>query len=211
MLAYHSDDNEGFALTWLNVLDLNGDDRGAFARGSYDLRLLDASGRKIVLGGWDDPTRVWTPGAGMRLVTRKATSFADLRTNSLAVQATKHRWAMTTLTRPNRVRWQAWFRPVQVSPNAKRVVGLAVSRRNGDLLPRVQVRSLSSGRVVAQIPFRGGEVHGPTMAWSGNRSVVFQASARAVPPNPVNQVLVRCGLGGRCARVSAAAAPAGDF
>ena len=42
---------------------------------------------------------------------------------------------MTTLARPNKVRWQAWFLPMRVSPDAKRVAGVAVSRKDGRCAP----------------------------------------------------------------------------
>jgi hypothetical protein len=206
VLAYHVTDDDSFANTDVRVIDLAGRTVALVRNLNYVLAVLDASGRRVVLGGLHGvKTRVWTPGSGARPITRKETSFADLRTGSLAVRGTKHRWAMTTLAHPNQKRWQAWFQPIRVSPNGKRVVGAAVARKNGDTLPVVQIRRRSDGHLVKAFAFSGG-VSAATVAWVGNASVVFQAGARGRS----DTVLVRCATGGRCARVSDAIPPSND-
>ena len=201
VLNWAQTDDDGFADVEVLVIDLDGRVRARARQLNQDLVTFDASGNRIVMGGkggkYGARARVWTPGGGARWLTSKATSFADLRTGSLAVRGTRHRWAMTTLARPNKVRWQAWFRPIRVSPDGKRVAGLAVSRRSGESVPIVQIRRRSDGRLVKAFSFTRGGASG-TLAWVGNASVVFAAtqSGRA------EVVLVRCGTGGGCARVS---------
>jgi hypothetical protein len=108
-----TDDDSIFHVNVL-VIGLDGSVRARARSFHTSLVTFDASGNRVVLGGqYGARARVWTPGSGARWLTRKASSFADLRTGSLAVRGTKHRWAMTSLARPNKVRWQAWFLPTR--------------------------------------------------------------------------------------------------
>jgi hypothetical protein len=208
VLAYHVTDDDSFADTDVRVIDLNGRTVALVRNLDQSLVSFDASGNRIVLGGqYGVRARVWTPGRGARWLTRRATSFADLRTGSLAVRGTKHRWAMTTLARPTKVRWQAWFLPTRVSPDGKRVAGVAVSRKDGDPLSIVQIRRRSDGHLVRTFSFTRGGANGSTLAWVGNASVVFEAGETS----STNSVLVRCGTGGRCARVSDTVPGNGDL
>ncbi|WP_027861224.1 hypothetical protein [Marmoricola sp. URHB0036] len=196
VLAYHQTDDDSFADTDVRVIDLDGHVVAQVRRLNQMLSVLDASGRRIMLGG-GVPARVWTPGGTTRWITRKETSFADLHTGTLAVRATQHRWAMSTLAHPKRLRWKAWFQPVRVSPNGKRVVGVATTR-NGRLTSTVQVRRLANGRVTNSYAFSSGGVDARTLAWQGSTAVVFQAGLVGSSAS----VLVRCVTGGRCVRAS---------
>ena len=137
VLSWARTDDDSFAAVDVLVIGLDGGVRARARNLDSSLVTFDASGNRVVLGGeYGVRARVWRPGSGARWLTRKNTSFADLRTGSLAVRGTKHRWAMTTLARPNKVRWQAWFLPTRISPNGKRVAGVAVSRRTAALPAR---------------------------------------------------------------------------
>ncbi|MET0839148.1 MAG: hypothetical protein ABWY19_10230 [Marmoricola sp.] len=208
VLRWAMTDDDSFANTDVRVIDLDGRTVAYGNNLHQSLVTLDANANRVVLGGKHGVrARVWTPGGGARWLTRRHTSFAYLRTGSLGVRGTRHRWAMTTLARPNRVRWQAWFVPTRVSPDAKRVAGLAVSRTNGEPLSIVQIRRRSDGRLVRAFSFTHGSASGATLAWVGNASVVFEARETGRS----DAVLVRCGTGGSCARVSDASAASLSF
>ena len=198
VLDYHVTDDDSFAATDVRVIDLNGHVVAQVRNLDQMLSVLDASGRRVVLGGlFGVRARIWTPGGTTRWLTRKETSFADLHTGALAVRATKHRWGMSTLAHPKRLRWKAWFQPVRVSPNGKRVVGVATAR-NGRLTNTVQVRRLSNGRLTNAYSFTRGSVDARTLAWQGSTAVVFQAG----DVRRTDSVLVRCVTGGKCSRAS---------
>ena len=198
MLDYHVTDDDSFAATDVRVIDLNGHVVAQVRNLDQMLSVLDASGRRVVLGGlFGVRARIWTPGGTTRWLTRKETSFADLHTGALAVRATKHRWGMSTLAHPKRLRWKAWFQPVRVSPDGKRVVGVATAR-NGHLTNTVQVRRLSNGRLTNAYSITRGSVDARTLAWQGSTAVVFQAG----DVRRTDSVLVRCVTGGKCSRAS---------
>jgi hypothetical protein len=210
LLTYHLTDHDSYAQTDLRVLDLNGHTVARYPSRSYDLTPLDVNGRKVVLGGYGLPARLWTLGGAVRRLSKpKARGiFADLAHNALAVRSTNRRWAMTSITHPSRIRWRGYFAPMRISPDGKRVVGWSVSKKTGWPLPVVHVRRMSDGRLLRAYSRSGIDTFDTTLAWESNGALVFQASADGTGGGA--DVLVRCALFGGCTRASDSFSQGGD-
>jgi hypothetical protein len=176
------------------VIDLNGSTLGhRFIKKYADVRGF--SGRRVVMSGSSGPTRIWRLGHKPRVLARRAASFADFERNALALKASHQRWTMSSISRPSRMRWQARFQPVRISPNGRLVVGFSTTRPGRP----VEVRRLRGGRLVSTWKGSGITYSDSDLTWESNHAVLGYA---ALDYSAGTWLVVRCRVRGACERAS---------
>ncbi|WP_157550964.1 hypothetical protein [Nocardioides jensenii] len=169
--------------------------------------VLDVDRNTAVLGGqggYDDPVpslHVWTFGKRPRVVVRGVVDGADILGHVQWRRAKSGYWTTRNLTHPKVVLWKLRFRPVAVSPDGKRVLGVRTDSagRNTGI---VQVRRLSTGALVRQL--RPATKWGlRQMGWDGNGAVFGPRDTAG------GSYLVRCPLSSSCAKAQTITKSAG--
>ena len=112
------------------------------------------------------------------------------------LRGTHGRWGFTRLSAPGRLRWQAHFRPLRLSPDGRRVVGVVQQKSNhrwSDGYGVFQVRRVRDGTVLMTV-ISESKYSIPEVGWDGNRAIFFADSGAA------QHALVRCRIGAGCRR-----------
>lgn len=183
--------------TELTVFDLAGR-VVAHRRTVSDTRVLAFTGTRAIYAPTNTAgTWSWTLGHTPRRLTKAVPEFVDVRHDVLAVDRGRPDRTSASrgmdvevgsLAHPLRVRWHARFRPVDISPDGRRLVG-STKVRGGNAL---QVRRTRDGKVL-----RTWRVDvAAQVRWAGNTAVAFTVNYAEG-----DEALVRCALASSCVRV----------
>lgn len=179
------------------VVNLDGD---TVASRSFDdtSDLLDFSGPRMVLGDYRR-VRSWRPGHRPTVTAGREANFADTTHNQISLETKGRRFGFTKLSDPGRLRWSAYFDPIRISPDGRRVYGLKLGNdgyTNRDIL---QVRRTRDGKVLAAFRSRFLRQDATIAStWESSRAVLFLAALSEAEGG----VLVRCRTSGDCVRAS---------
>ena len=175
----------------------------------YAQGVLDFSGPRMVVANGDPQykdlygnlpygTLLWRVGRKPVRISKRPAVFASFRRNVLVLRGTHGRWGFTRLSAPRRLRWQAHFRPLRLSPDGRRVVGVVQRPWKGrwiDANGVVQVRRVRDGKVLMTVR-REARYSAAELGWDGNRAIFFADSGAT------RDALVRCRIGAGCRRAN---------
>lgn len=173
---------------------------------------FDAAGRRVLQAGSAGAenarrpaTYIWTApltgeGGTDTLLAPRAASGGFLTRDVVFLRTTaKGLFGPTSISSPGTPAWSARFTPLDLSPNGRRVLGVATDKVKGrDVL---QLRRMSDGKVLRSWAY------GPAVGTSGvgkEQSARFESDSRVVfeVTRAGRSALVRCRTTGRCTRAS---------
>lgn len=105
-------------------------------------------------------------------------------------------FGLARISKPGAVRWKANWRPIRLSPDGTKLVGYAETLAGPKEI--IQIRRVRDGRVLRAFKVDRIGGYGDTIAWENNTSILFEGRS-----DEGVGVLVRCKVGGYCARASA--------
>jgi hypothetical protein len=179
------------------VLDLNGDK--VASQGFNGSTVLDFSGPRMIVGtsAGVGAAESWRIGNEPRTIVERPANFADIGHDLLSREMFDGSFGLARISRPGAIRWRADWTPLRLSPDGTKLVGSAMPSSAG---PQeiLQIRRVSDGKVLRAFKVdRVGGI-GETVAWESNTSILFEGRN-----DEGARVLVRCTVGGYCARASA--------
>jgi hypothetical protein len=140
---------------------------------------------------------MWRIGHKPVRISKRPAAFADFARNVLVLRGTRGRWGFTRLSAPGRLRWQAHFRPLRLSPDGRRVVGSVQREYKGrwiDSYGLLQVRRVRDGKILMTVRAQLAKYSVPELGWDGDRAIFFADSGAT------RDALVRCRMGSGCRR-----------
>jgi hypothetical protein len=179
----------------ISVLDLSGNE--VASHGFNGSSVLDFSGPRMIVGtsaGVGD-AESWRIGSEPTTIINRPANFADISHDLLSRQTVYGTFGLARISKPGAIRWKADWRPVRLSPDGTKLVGVAGSAGPKEI---IQIRRVRDGKVLRAFKVdRMGGI-GETIAWENNSSILFDGRN-----DEGVGVLVRCKVGGYCARASA--------
>lgn len=151
-------------------------------------------------------TAVWRPGIAMRVVHHRGISGGFLNRDVMFVEDGRRHYGPTSISAPGTPAWSDRFTPLDLSPSAKRVLGVATKQVRGrDVL---QVRRMSDGKVLRSWTYGRRSVKGAP-AFAQEQTARFETNAKVVfeVTRAGESALVRCRVSGSCRRASALGGP----